>query len=215
MQSLTEFITRLDLRIAWLPDWATSAILIASFALLAWWLHSIVFAIVERLVSGQDLFRRSLVARTKAPSRLAVIMIGIALAVAVAPLTWSEADDVWRVIVAGMVVLIGWFLLTSLHIWIVLYLRRFKLDAEDNLLARKHVTQFRILERIGKIVIIIVTLAAALMTFPSVRQYGVSLLASAGAASLIIGLALQPVLKNSWPACSSPLPSRSASTMRY
>jgi len=196
MQSISAFITHLDLRIAWMPDWATSALLIASLALLAWWVHSLVFAAVERLVGGQSLFRRSLVKRIKAPSRLAFIMLGVALAVTVAPLTWSEAADVWRLIIAGIIILIGWVLLTSLHIWIVLYLRRFELDAEDNLLARKHVTQFRILERIARILIVIITLAAALMTFPSVRQYGVSLLASAGAASLIIGLALQPMLKN-------------------
>jgi small-conductance mechanosensitive channel len=34
------------------------------------------------------------------------------------------------------------------------------------------------------------------MTFDGVRQYGISLLASAGAAGIILGLALQPVLKN-------------------
>ena len=34
------------------------------------------------------------------------------------------------------------------------------------------------------------------MTFQPVRQYGVSLLASAGAAGIVAGLALQPVLKN-------------------
>ena len=78
----------------------------------------------------------------------------------------------------------------------VIYLRRFKLDAEDNLLARKHVTQSRILERIAKVLIVIVTLAVALMTFEGVRQYGVSLLASAGAASIVVGLALQPMLRN-------------------
>jgi small-conductance mechanosensitive channel len=42
----------------------------------------------------------------------------------------------------------------------------------------------------------IVTAAAALMTFDSVRQYGVSLFASAGAAGLILGLAARPVLSN-------------------
>jgi len=196
MQSIPTYLSSLDLRIAWMPDWATSALLIASLALLAWWVHSLVFAAVERLVGGQSLFRRSFVTRTKAPSRLAFIMLGVALAVTVAPLTWSEAADAWRLIIAGIIILIGWFLLAALHIWIVLYLRRFELDTEDNLLARKHVTQFRILERIARILIVIITLAAALMTFPSVRQYGVSLLASAGAASLIIGLALQPMLKN-------------------
>ena len=34
------------------------------------------------------------------------------------------------------------------------------------------------------------------MTFPAARQYGVSLLASAGVAGIVLGLALQPVLKN-------------------
>jgi small-conductance mechanosensitive channel len=34
------------------------------------------------------------------------------------------------------------------------------------------------------------------MTFPSVRQYGVSLFASAGVAGLIVGLALRPLLTN-------------------
>ncbi len=179
-----------------IPNWAISAFLIGIFVLVAWYIHHIVFAVVERLVSGQDLFRRSLVSRTKGPSRLAFILIGIALAVSVAPLSWAEADMVWRIISAALVVLVGWFLITALHIWMVLYLRRFRLDTEDNLLARKHVTQSRILERIGKILIVIVTLAVALMTFEGVRQYGVSLLASAGVASLVLGLALQPMLKN-------------------
>jgi small-conductance mechanosensitive channel len=34
------------------------------------------------------------------------------------------------------------------------------------------------------------------MTFPSVRQYGVSLFASAGVAGLVVGLALRPLLTN-------------------
>lgn len=197
---------------AWIPNWAISALLIGIFMLAAWHLHRMVFAAAERLVSGQDLFRRSLVARTKGPSRLAFILLGIALAVSVAPLTWAEADMVWRIIVAALVVLTGWFVLTALHVWTVLYVRRFKLDTEDNLLARKHVTQSRILERIGRILVVIVTLAAALMTFESVRQYGVSLLASAGVASLVLGLALQPMLKNLIAGVQLARPSRSAST---
>ena len=42
----------------------------------------------------------------------------------------------------------------------------------------------------------IVTIAAALMTFDPVRQYGISLFASAGAAGIILGLAARPVLSN-------------------
>lgn len=85
---------------------------------------------------------------------------------------------------------------TALQIWVALHLRRFRIDVEDNLLARKHVTQSRILQQVGSLLIVAVGISAALMSFDSVRQYGVSLLASAGAAGLVLGLALQPVLRN-------------------
>src|SRR5690606_10052925 len=96
----------------------------------------------------------------------------------------------------ALIVLIAMMAHTAMHIWMTVHLRRFKLDAEDNLLARKHVTQTRILRRVADTLIVVVAIAAVLMTFENVRQYGVSLLASAGAAGIIIGLALQTVLKN-------------------
>src|SRR6185503_20725299 len=65
-----------------------------------------------------------------------------------------------------------------------------------NLTARKHVTQVRVLQRSADVLVIIVTLAAALMTFEPVRQYGVSLFASAGVAGIVAGLAARPVLSN-------------------
>jgi small-conductance mechanosensitive channel len=46
------------------------------------------------------------------------------------------------------------------------------------------------------VLIVLVTAAAILMTFDTVRQYGVSLLAAGGAAGIVVGLAFQPVLKN-------------------
>ena len=96
----------------------------------------------------------------------------------------------------AFVTLVGGACATAIHIATVIYLRRFKLDAEDTLLARKHFTQMRILERAALILVALVTIGIALMTFEPVRQYGVSLLASAGAAGLILGLAMQPVLSN-------------------
>jgi small-conductance mechanosensitive channel len=45
-------------------------------------------------------------------------------------------------------------------------------------------------------VVVIITVAAALMTFESVKQYGVSLIASAGAAGIVVGLAARPLLTN-------------------
>jgi small-conductance mechanosensitive channel len=101
-----------------------------------------------------------------------------------------------HVLTVCFITLLGWLALSALSLWTTIYLRRFRIDIEDNLLARKHVTQSRILQRVAATMIVLFTVAADLMTFESVRQYGVSLLASAGAAGIVLGLALQPLLKN-------------------
>jgi hypothetical protein len=75
-------------------------------------------------------------------------------------------------------------------------MRRYRIDTEDNLRARKFVTQARVLRRTVNIVVGILTVGAVLQTFESVQRYGVSLFASAGAAGLILGLAARPVLAN-------------------
>jgi small-conductance mechanosensitive channel len=80
--------------------------------------------------------------------------------------------------------------------WTLVHLRKFNVSAEDNLLARKHLTQTRILQRVAHVILVIVTLGLALMTLSGFRQWGVSLLASAGVVGIIAGLALQPVLTN-------------------
>src|SRR5262252_6775465 len=54
----------------------------------------------------------------------------------------------------------------------------------------------RVLKRVVSTVVILITAGAALMTFDAVRQYGVSLFASAGIAGLVAGLAARPVLTN-------------------
>lgn len=62
--------------------------------------------------------------------------------------------------------------------------------------ARKIETQIRFITRALNILFVMVGIAAALMTFPSVRQLGTSLLASAGIGGIILGFAARPVLSN-------------------
>ncbi|MBW4935875.1 mechanosensitive ion channel family protein [Marinobacter sp. F4206] len=62
--------------------------------------------------------------------------------------------------------------------------------------ARKVETQTRFLVRGLNILIVILGLGAALMTFDSVRHVGGSLLASAGVGGIILGFAARPVLGN-------------------
>ena len=73
-------------------------------------------------------------------------------------------------------------------------LSRFDTKSDDNLEARKVYTQFQILERVMIFVIILFAMALSLMTFDSIRQIGVSLLASAGVLGIILGFAAQKSL---------------------
>ncbi|MBC9209970.1 mechanosensitive ion channel family protein [Roseomonas aerophila] len=196
MDSISTIARRIVVSIDWLPDWTVSLIVLAACTLAALSLHRVLFRFATRVVSDRDLFWRSLVQRTEGPIRLALVIFGLAFGVSVSPLTLEQADLIRHLLLVCFIALLGWVALTVLHIWTTIYLRRFKLDSEDNLLARKHATQSRILRRVAAILIVMVTTASALMTFEGVRQYGVSLLASAGAAGIVLGLALQPLLKN-------------------
>ena len=68
--------------------------------------------------------------------------------------------------------------------------------AADNLHARRRRTQFLVLRRVGTAFLILLGLAMALLTFPSARTVGQSLLASAGVIGIVAGVAAQGSLKN-------------------
>jgi small-conductance mechanosensitive channel len=73
---------------------------------------------------------------------------------------------------------------------------KFPADVADNLAARRIHTQTRVLARIACGTVILAGIAFILMTFPRARQFGASLLASAGVAGLIVGIAARSVFSN-------------------
>ncbi|MGR3498240.1 MAG: mechanosensitive ion channel family protein [Limimaricola soesokkakensis] len=190
------FQTFSDVGLGWLPAWAVILIDFGLAIALACLVHALIYRALGRWAQGSAIFRRELVRQTRGPARLGLIFFFMAPAAAVAPLSPSDERGLQHLVLVGTILLIGWIARVVLDVWAKLHLRRYTLDAEDNLLARKHVTQTKIFLRVASVLISIVAIATALMTFEEVRQYGVSLLASAGAAGIVAGLALQPVLKN-------------------
>jgi small-conductance mechanosensitive channel len=100
-----------------------------------------------------------------------------------------------RLFIVAVIGLIGWISIRIVDMTAARYLQNFR-DVTENFIARKHVTQIRVFKRITDIIIVIIAVSTALMTFDSVKQYGVSLFASAGAAGIIVGLAARPLLSN-------------------
>lgn len=159
-------------------------------------LSMLLFRFLTRITAGQSLFRRSLVKRSSGLVRLMLVSLAVAVAANVAPLTRAQAGLVQTLLTIFVILIAASIVSMALHIWLTLYLRRFTQDSADPFLARKHVTQTHILQRVASFTIWITAAGIALMSIESVRQYGVSILASAGAAGIILGLALQPVLQN-------------------
>jgi len=73
---------------------------------------------------------------------------------------------------------------------------RHPVNVEDNLRARQVQTQAKVLSRSAMFLIGVLGAALILMTFPKVQAFGASILASAGVAGLVVGLAARPVLGN-------------------
>lgn len=179
-----------------LPDWVVSICLFCLALIVGIAVFEGIYRFLARVTESDLTVWHSIVRRSRRTLRLAIIAITLAFAASLAPLTNGQEVVVRHVLIIVTIVIAGWIAHLTLELWIYMYLRKYQLNTEDNLFARKHVTQTRILQRIANFLIVVISTAWALMTFDPVRQYGVSLLASAGAAGLVAGLALQPVLKN-------------------
>lgn len=179
-----------------LPDWLTASALVIAGILLALIANTLIVHTLRNTIGVHHPKTRSLLTRSKGPLRLALIVLALGLVVRIAPIGEAAATIFGNILNLAFIALLGWTAITAVQISSQVYLRGFTLDAEDNLLARKHVTQIRILTRAAEILIVIMTVAAAMMSFEQVRQYGVSLFASAGVAGLAIGLAARPLLSN-------------------
>jgi len=180
----------------WAPEWAPSVALLLLAALLALVVHRIILIALRRAFGQRHPYLVSVVRRANGPLALALIAFALSVVLESAPFDPVVSAALARILLLAFIVLAGWIAHIAVETTSTLYLRRFETGSADNLLARKHVTQVRILKRAAHTLIVVITLSAALMTFEPVRQYGVSLFASAGVAGLIVGLAARPVLSN-------------------
>ena len=74
--------------------------------------------------------------------------------------------------------------------------RRLGIDQADNLRARSVQTQLRVLRRVAIVVVFTLGVIGMLLSIEGFREFGAGLLASAGIASVVIGLAAQRTLAN-------------------
>lgn len=180
-----------------LPDspWigaAAAALLTLAFALLA---ELVSAAILQRLF-GERTMLGAILRHARGPVRFALPLLALQF-------VWLGADDglplIGRIRHLNALALIVALTVLAARCVAVAAGELVKLnpyDVADNLQARRVLTQARVLSRSLIFLIVLVGLSLGLMTFPTVRHLGTSLLASACVAGLVVGLAAKSVLGN-------------------
>jgi len=159
--------------------------------------HRIVFSTLRRLARpGGRVVDDSLLKHGKAPARLILPIIAAFVALPGLGLPPSVEAVVRHLVAIGMIASFSWLSIALTEVFQDLVAERYVLTARDNLMARKVQTQVQVLRRVLVVVILIVGLSVMLMTFPTVRQFGATLFASAGLAGLVVGMAARPALAN-------------------
>lgn len=189
-------LSRFEQMLGWMPQWMVGLGLVFGAIAVALLAQNMAARLIKRAIGSNMPGLRVFLERIEGPVQLALCLAAVALVLPLAPL-----NDVWReqlthFLVVAVIALIGWISMRAVELVAARYLQQYRLDVEENFLARKHVTQVRVFKRVIDTLIVLIAVSTALMTFESVKQYGVSLFASAGAAGLIVGLAARPLLSN-------------------
>jgi small-conductance mechanosensitive channel len=130
------------------------------------------------------------------PALVLLIILGIGFVLVEAPDTLPFALALRDLLTVLLIVSLTYLAVRSVGAVAEAIVQANPLDSQDNLHARRIHTQARVLARSVMVVLVIIGFGGALMTFPAVRQIGASLLASAGVAGLVAGIAARPVLGN-------------------
>lgn len=157
--------------------------------------HVALMALIRRIPSRAGA-GAIVVAHCRWPSLLLVASLTALVGVRVIEEVRDELAIVRHALALVVIASVAWLLTGLIGVATELLSGRFDVGTDDNLRARRVRTQALILRRVASVVIVVISIAVMLTTFPAVRSLGASLLASAGIAGIILGLAAQQTLGN-------------------
>jgi small-conductance mechanosensitive channel len=178
---------------AWL--WAGAGI--AAAILVALLVHYLLFLVLKRLArKTSSIIDDSLTRHSERPTRWIFPLLAVLLALPLLPLRAKIVGHFQHALGLGLIASVAWVLVLLVDVFADSVAARHEIDVADNLSARRIRTQIQVLRRIFVVVVVIVTLGIMLMTFPAIRSLGTSLLASAGLAGLVLGMAMRSTLSS-------------------
>jgi small-conductance mechanosensitive channel len=186
-----------DFWAAYVPQWAVALLGLVSAILFALIVHAVAHRVVRRLVRRRDKgTAAAFLRRIRWPTRLILVAFAITAILPALRMSPDIAALLQRLSALALIAMAGWMAISMVNLGGDIVTLRYNIAIADNITARRVQTQLRILQRTANFAILVITASIMLMTIPGVREFGVSLFASAGVAGLAIGLAARPVLSN-------------------
>jgi small-conductance mechanosensitive channel len=180
---------------------ALTAILYAGWIIALLWLVFRAIRAVEKRMRLWAEKTRSLSGKIVVPIvghslRLSVPLLGIILLLPLLKLpenwTWVTQKGVGIL----FIVTLSFLIVHGINAMQGALLSHQRLDLPDNLSARRIYTQVSVIRKIIITAVVVIATGSVLMLFDPVRQFGTSILASAGIAGIVIGFAAQRTLGN-------------------
>ncbi|MGH8801609.1 MAG: mechanosensitive ion channel family protein [Casimicrobiaceae bacterium] len=178
-----------------LSAWLVTCVIALLVALAASIGHRLVWAIVARLAEARVMLR-SLLRVTERPALAVLILFALQFVWDAASPDLPALRAVEHVTVLAFTASLGWLGVRCISGVADAVYTLHPVDQVDNLHARQVRTKTRVLATAATGVIVFIAVALSLMSFPAVRTLGTSLLASAGVAGIVVGMAARPVLAN-------------------
>lgn len=180
-----------------LRDVAAASPLLLGAGLVGWLGYRLLFRFLRTVASRTDTdVDEVLVRHAAGPSRALLPVLAVNFVLPAADLPAAVGSVAGHVLAVLLILSVAWLAVAGLRAGQEVVLARFDVGVRDNLRARKVHTQVDILRKILTVVVAVVTLAAVFLHFDSLRRLGTGILASAGLAGLVLGLAAQRTLSN-------------------
>jgi small-conductance mechanosensitive channel len=179
--------------------WFLAIFLFCAAIVLANVVHYVLFRLLRRKEEENKTLGWGLQRYLGKPARAVFFLTCLLIILPIIPGLSDKMDDTIRQgLIMAMIASLGWFAVGCIYVLQSIMLRRYDLNAENNIQARRVHTQFQLFRRMLISFVVIIDIGALLWTFndPRIWHYGSGLLASAGIASLILATAAKSTAAN-------------------
>ena len=194
--TLRTLIEQIAAFVPWIPDWVFAIAAFIGIVAAGLALQSFINGIIKRRPADWRPFLKHGWKRTRRLVRFMLVLFALSVILPLLHPPHDLRDEIRRVFLALAMIQLGWIIGVIANLAMDHYTFGLKIDAADNLSARRAATQMRIVRQALNVMIGTLTVGFALMSFDSVRQFGISLFASAGLAGIVAGLAARPLFEN-------------------